>query len=74
MRITNFWLTFVSPCSVKFRSDTNDKTGAIVGTTNTVFVAPYNPMGWFETDAGAALNVDLSIGALVTGQITYTKL
>jgi hypothetical protein len=36
-------------------------------------VAPYNPAGWFETAAGALLNLELSAATLVAGFLVYIE-
>lgn len=33
--------------------------------------APFNPLGWFETAAGALLNLELSGAVSVDGHLTY---
>ena len=37
-------------------------------------VLPYNEHGWFETNAGEALNVNLSVGTATAVQIQYIVL
>jgi hypothetical protein len=37
-------------------------------------VLPFNPVGWFETVAGEALDINLSAGTAVGGHITYVTL
>ncbi len=34
-------------------------------------VAPFNPVGWFQTDTGEALNMNLSGGIAVGGELVY---
>jgi hypothetical protein len=49
-------------------------TGLYVGMiANTGFVLPYNPFGWFETAAGALLNMELSAAISVDGSLTYVE-
>lgn len=36
-------------------------------------VAPYNPVGWFETVAGDLLNLELSGAVLVGGELVYIE-
>lgn len=36
-------------------------------------VAPFNPLGWFETAAGVLLNLNLSAAVAVGGELTYVE-
>lgn len=38
------------------------------------FVLPHNPLGWFETVAGQALNIELSGAQSVDGGLTYSEI
>lgn len=46
-------------------------TGQMTTAVNTGVVLPYNPVGWFETAAGALLNLELSGNVSVDGSLTY---
>jgi hypothetical protein len=37
------------------------------------FVLPYNPVGWFETNAGELLNLELSGAQSVDGVLVYAE-
>ena len=60
--------------SVKFQSAANDITALWPLGANGGFVLPFNEHGWFETNAGEALNVNLSAAASTGVQIQYIKL
>jgi hypothetical protein len=47
-------------------------TGQMTMAVNSVISAPHNPAGWFETDAGALLNLELSAAVSVDGHFTYS--
>jgi len=46
-------------------------TGQMPLTTNSGFSWNYNSAGWFETNAGEALNLELSGAILVAGVLNY---
>lgn len=48
-------------------------TGQMDLTTNSGFVLPFNPMGWFETADNALLNLELDGGVSVAGCLTYVE-
>ena len=48
-----------------------DLTGLKYLVANTGLVAPFNPVGWFETAAAALLNLNLSAGIAVGGELVY---
>lgn len=48
-------------------------TGAMDLASDGQFAPGYNPLGWFETAAGALLNLELSAGTLVAGALTYVE-
>lgn len=52
--------------NVRFRSATNSISNLFTCATNTVVQLPYNPHGWFQTNANEALNFNLS-GAVACG-------
>lgn len=59
--------------NVKFQSHASptDITGLYYLIANTGFVLPYNPLGWFQTIAGEALDINLSASIAVGGCLTY---
>lgn len=42
-------------------------------TTNSGFVLPFNPVGWFETAASTLLNLELSGATSVDGSLVYVE-
>jgi hypothetical protein len=42
-------------------------------TTNSGFVLPFNPVGWFETAANTLLNLELSGAVSVDGSLVYIE-
>lgn len=59
---------------VTFKSATTAITGAYPLAANGGVVLPYNEHGWFETVAGQALNVDLSVGTATAITLQYIKI
>ncbi len=60
--------------NVKWKSNTTDICGLAYLVANTGYVDPFNPVGWFETAAGEALNIDLSAAVAVGGVLRYVVL
>lgn len=50
-----------------------DATNKIALTTNSGFVLPYNPVGWFEATSGDSLDINLSGNIAVVGSLTYIE-
>jgi hypothetical protein len=59
----------------KFQSGASgtDLTGLKYMVVNTGISAPYSPVGIFETAAGAILNLNLSAGVAVGGELVYQE-
>lgn len=57
--------------NVKWQSAANDKTGLAYLIANTGKVVPFSAVGWLETNAGEALNINLSAGTAVGGELVY---
>lgn len=76
IRVLGYVLT-VSAVGVnpKFKSGANDKTGALLLPVNGGAVVPaVNPdlnAGWFETNAGEALNVNAAAAGTISGHLLY---
>lgn len=60
-------------CNVKWQSSTGptDLTGLAYLTANGGYILPYNPLGWFQANAGDDLVINLSGNIPVGGHITY---
>jgi len=48
-------------------------TGQMNLTTNSGFVLPFNPVGWFETSANTLLNLELSDAISADGSLVYVE-
>lgn len=61
--------------NAKFQSAAGgtDLTGLSYLIANTGKVAPFNPVGWFETVAGELLNLNLSAAVAVGGELVYVE-
>ncbi len=68
-------LLLVASAAVNARFEDGAAGAALSGqmnlTTNSGFVLPYNPLGWFETTANTLLNLELSGATSVDGLLTY---
>jgi hypothetical protein len=71
IRVLAVQLTSSGTVNAKWQSASTDKTGLAYFVANTGYVLPYNPLGWFETAANEALNLNLSAAIAVGGSITY---
>lgn len=61
--------------NVKWQSHVTptDLTGLSYFAANCGEVLPYNPLGWFETISGEALDINLSGAVAVGGHLTYIE-
>lgn len=69
---------FISSGTVnaKFQSGATgtDLTGLKYCVANSGIVAPFNPVGWFETAAATLLNLNLSAATTVGGELVYVEI
>ena len=72
IRVLGYNLSFADVVKAQWRSGSNVITGQKHGTSNTHFIAPFSPIGHFETYSGQLLNLELTDGKLVSGEITYS--
>ena len=74
--VSGFLIADSTPVSVQFRSNANGTacTGLIPLAANAGFVLPYNQGGWFETDVGEYLNLELSGSVAVGGAVSYVEI
>lgn len=79
LRVHAVSITAAAAVSLYFQSGA---AGDVIygGSTNTIdlaangsLVLPFSPVGWFETDAGELLNLNLSGAIKVAGGLTYTE-
>lgn len=61
--------------NVKWQSHVTptDKTGLAYLGANGGYILPFNPVGWFETVSGEALDINLSGAVAVGGHLTYIE-
>jgi hypothetical protein len=57
----------------RFKSAATDKTGPKFPAANGGIVAPFNPVGWFETATDEALVLHTSADAGVGGELVYVE-
>lgn len=57
--------------TVKFQSNATDITASFPLGANGGLVLPFNEHGWFQTNIGEALNINLSVGTATGLQINY---
>lgn len=75
IRVIAMQLVANAAVNVKWQSHVTptDKTGLAYLAANGGYVLPYNPVGWFETIAGEALDINLSGAVAVGGSLTYIE-
>jgi hypothetical protein len=68
-------LISVGDITVRFESGAGGTalTGQMTFVQATGFALQHNPVGWFETSAGEALNLELSSASSVDGVIVYIE-
>lgn len=75
LRVISLALVANAAVNAKFQSHTTptDLTGLFYLAANGGFVLPYNPVGWFESLSGQALDINLSGAVAVGGMLTYIE-
>lgn len=76
IRVLSVFAVAANTVTVRFESGAGGTalTGQMVLTNpSDGFVLPFNPGGWFETAAGAALNLELSGAVSVDGCLSYIE-
>ena len=73
IRILGGFIVCTSAVSVNFQSHTTTttKTGTMPFGANGGVAIPFSPVGWFETVAGEALDINLGGAVAVGGQLVY---
>jgi hypothetical protein len=73
IRVLAMQLVAAAAVNVKWQSHVlpTDLTGLAYFAANGGYVLPFNPVGWFQTIAGEALDINLSASVAVGGSITY---
>lgn len=75
IRVLSLFLVAAGAVNARFESGAGGTalTGQMNLTTNSGFVLPFNPVGWFETAATTLLNLELSGAVSVDGALTYVE-
>jgi hypothetical protein len=60
--------------NVKFRSATTDISATMPLGANGGFVLPFNEHGWFQTNVGEALNLNMTVATATGVQVHYIVL
>ena len=76
IRVLAFLMVGAGTVTARFESGAGGTalTGQMTLAVNTVVPAPFNPEGWFETAAGALLNLELSAAVSVDGCLAYVEI
>lgn len=74
IRVLQVRLMASGTVNVKWRSASTDIDGLAYLIANTGYVLPFSSLGWFETVAGEALNLNLSDAIAVGGVIKYVEI
>lgn len=75
IRVLAMQLVANAAVNVKWQSHVTptDLTGLAYLSANGGYVLPYNPVGWFQTISGEALDINLSGAQAVGGSLTYVE-
>lgn len=74
IRVLQFSYVSAGTVNVKWNSGaTTMKSGLNYWISSTGVCRPFSPIGWFETAAGEALNINLSDAVAVGGDLTYVE-
>lgn len=74
IRVISLFLIGAGAVTTKFQSAATDLTGAMSNAANGGFVLPENKSGWFQTNVGEALNLNLGGAVNVAGGLTYIEI
>jgi len=76
IRVLAAFLVTAGAITVRFESGAGGTalTGQMNIAANGGFVLPFNPAGWFETNAGQLLNLELSGAVSVDGCLVYQEI
>jgi hypothetical protein len=78
IRVVSLFLIAAGTVNAYFEDDANtalagDGTNKIALIASSGFSLNFNPVGWFETGSGQALEVNLSAATAVAGSVTYIE-
>ena len=75
IRVLSVFMIAAGDVNVRFEDGAGGSalTGQMNLTTNSGFVLPHNPAGWFETSVNTALSLELSAAVSVDGALTYIE-
>lgn len=75
IRVHALYMVAAGDVNARFESGAGGTalSGQMNLTTNSGFVLPYNPVGWFETAVTTLLNLELSAAVSVDGSLVYTE-
>jgi lipoprotein signal peptidase len=77
IRVVAYEMMAATAVNARFESGTADTvylTGFKYLAASGGMVCPYNPVGWFQTNVGSSLNLELSAAANIGGSLTYLVL
>ncbi len=75
IRVVSLYMVASAAVTARFESGAGGTalSGQMQLAANGVLELPYNPAGWFETAAGALLNLELSAATSVDGGLSYVE-
>lgn len=75
IRVLAVWLVSAGTVTTRWESGAGGTalTGQATLAVNTGYALPFNPVGWFETAKGVALNLELSAAVSVDGSLVYVE-
>lgn len=75
IRVLAVFLVSAGDLTARFESGAGGTalTGQMTLTSNSGFVLPFNPVGWFETGSNTLLNLELSAATSVDGSLVYVE-
>lgn len=72
IRVINLEVSALAAVNIKWQSAANDLTGLFYVAGNGGEVLPTSEVGWFQTNPGEALNINLSAAVAVGGHLVYS--
>lgn len=74
IRVIQAVITTTLANTVKFQSSTNDISSLMTLSASGNLVLPFNEHGWFQTNVGEALNLNISVATATGLTISYITL
>ena len=73
IRVVSYGVAVIGAVNVKFQSATTDISATFPLGAKGTLVMPFSETGWFQTNVGAALNINLSAATTTGCQVVWIQ-